>query len=88
VWDNGSPLRREIPSFAHYLEASGYETVLCGRMHMIGNDRTHGFRRRLYDDKENWITGWQTPHRKPDWQQRRNNSHVSEYGEGHGSWFE
>ena len=88
VWDNGSPLRREIPSFAHYLEASGYETVLCGRMHMIGNDRTHGFRRRLYDDKEHWITGYQTPHREPNCEQRRNNSHVSEYGEGNGSHFE
>ena len=36
VFDNGSPLASEIPTFAHYLEASGYETTLCGRMHMVG----------------------------------------------------
>ena len=52
VWDNGSPLRCEDPTFAHYFEVAGYETALCGRMHMVGPDRLHGFGRRLYEDME------------------------------------
>jgi choline-sulfatase len=87
VWDNGSPLASKIPTFATYLEASGYETTLCGRMHMIGSDRTHGFGKRLYDDKAKWQSIRQTPPRTPEWR-RGTNSHVAECGPGDGSWLE
>ena len=67
VFDNGSPLASEIPTFAHYLEASGYETTLCGRMHMVGPDRLHGFGQRLFDDMSDWVRFGQGPYE----QQRR-----------------
>ena len=87
IWDNGSSLNSEIPTFATYLEASGYETSLCGRMHMVGGDRTHGFGRRIFDDKFKWQSMRQTPSRTAAWR-RGSNSHVAECGPGDGSWLE
>lgn len=85
VWDNGSTLGSEFPTFASYLSAAGYETVLCGRMHMLGADRNHGFGLRLYDDMLDWTSPRQTPRRVPE-ARRGSNSHVTECGPGHGSW--
>lgn len=88
VWDNGSILQSELPTFANYFEASGYETTLCGRMHMIGSNRLHGFGRRLYEDMENWMNpSWQVADRSPE-NRRKSNSHVTECGPGTGSWQE
>lgn len=87
IWDNGSPLKCEMPTFAHYFEASGYETVLCGRMHIIGENRLHGFGKRLYDDMEKWKSFGQKAVRLKDWR-RGSNSHVTECGSGKGSWQE
>lgn len=84
-WDNGSPLRSDIPTFAHYFEAAGYETTLCGRMHMIGEDRLHGFGKRLFDDMDAWRSYGQKPKRAPE-ARRGSNSHVTECGPGEGSW--
>ncbi|MBN1670029.1 MAG: sulfatase-like hydrolase/transferase [Kiritimatiellae bacterium] len=50
VWDNGSVLSSDVPTFAHALGAAGYETTLCGRMHFSGPDQFHGFERRIYGD--------------------------------------
>ena len=87
VFDNGSPLAPDIPTFAHYLEASGYETTLCGRMHMIGPDRLHGFGRRLLDDKSDWVRFGKGPVRTPE-ARRSSNSHVTECGPGPPRWLE
>ena len=87
VFDNGSPLAPDIPTFAHYLEASGYETTLCGRMHMIGPDRLHGFSRRLLDDKSEWVRFGKGPVRTPE-ARRSSNSHVTECGPGPPRWLE
>ena len=87
VFDNGSPLPSEIPTFAHYLEASGYETSLCGRMHMVGPNRFHGFGRRLLDDMSEWIQFGQGPVRTPE-ARRASNSHVTECGPGPPRWLE
>jgi choline-sulfatase len=46
-YDNGDPFQSFVPTFAHYLTNQGYETVLSGKMHFIGADQPHGFRRRL-----------------------------------------
>lgn len=43
VWDNGDMLASDIPTFAHALGASNYETALIGRMHFTGVDAWHGF---------------------------------------------
>ena len=64
AWDNGAPLAPDQPTFAHYLAAAGYDTVLSGKMHFVGPDQLHGFRMRLTTDvyssdftwvKDEWI---------------------------------
>jgi len=49
-YDNASVLPADEPTVAHYLTNAGYETVLSGKMHFIGPDQLHGFRRRLTTD--------------------------------------
>jgi choline-sulfatase len=49
-YDNGDPYHSFIPTFAHYLANTGYETVLAGKMHFIGADQLHGYQRRLNTD--------------------------------------
>jgi choline-sulfatase len=49
-YDNGDPYHSFVPTFAHYLTNAGYDTVLAGKMHFIGADQLHGFRRRLNTD--------------------------------------
>lgn len=68
AWDNGSPLRSDIPTIAHVLRGQGYETVLIGKMHFIGADQLHGFEHRLVDDSRvcgTWIetNDWDDPAR-------------------------
>lgn len=50
VWTNSCILDSNIPTFAHALSNAGYETVLCGRMHFVGHDQSHGFEKRLVGD--------------------------------------
>ena len=49
-YDNGDPFPGFVPTFAHYLANAGYDTALAGKMHFIGADQLHGFRRRLNTD--------------------------------------
>ncbi|MGB7183248.1 MAG: sulfatase-like hydrolase/transferase [Burkholderiaceae bacterium] len=49
-WDNSLPLGSEVPTWAHRLNAAGYETCLAGKMHFIGPDQLHGFKRRIMPD--------------------------------------
>jgi choline-sulfatase len=49
-WDNASVLHADDPTVAHHLTNAGYETVLSGKMHFVGPDQLHGFRRRLTTD--------------------------------------
>lgn len=60
VMSNDTALDSNRATFAHCLNAHGYETVLCGRMHFVGPDQRHGFARR--------IAGEQTPifHNRPN----------------------
>ena len=50
VWDNAAALSSDEATWAHLLNAAGYDTVLCGKMHFQGPDQTHGFQRRLLSD--------------------------------------
>ena len=86
VWDLGSPLRADTPTFGHYFTAAGYDTVLCGRTHMAGDDRLHGFGTRLFDDMDAWRSR-QAPRRTPE-ARRGSNSHVTECGPGPGAWYD
>ena len=84
VWDNGAPIPGHIPSIGSYLEAAGYDTVVCGRTHFVGPDRLHGFGRRIFDDTEHWKhLGLPGQRRDPE-QRRGSDSHVSECGIGEG----
>lgn len=38
-------------TFLHSLNASGYDTVLCGRMHFVGPDQRHGYNKRIAGDR-------------------------------------
>jgi choline-sulfatase len=50
VFTNNGILSSEQSTFLHSLAAKGYETVLCGRMHFIGEDQRHGFTKRIFGD--------------------------------------
>ncbi|HUS15139.1 MAG TPA: sulfatase-like hydrolase/transferase, partial [Chloroflexia bacterium] len=49
-YDNAAILPADEPTVAHYLTNAGYEAILTGKMHFIGPDQLHGFRRRLTTD--------------------------------------
>jgi len=49
-WDNASVLHADEPTFAHHLANAGWDTALTGKMHFVGPDQLHGFRRRLTTD--------------------------------------
>ncbi len=49
-YDNATVLPDDEPTVAHYLTNAGYETILSGKMHFVGADQLHGFRRRLTTD--------------------------------------
>jgi choline-sulfatase len=49
-YDNAALLPADQPTIAHHLTNAGYECVLSGKMHFVGPDQLHGFRRRLTTD--------------------------------------
>ncbi len=64
AYDNASEFPASIPTMAHYLRHSGYQTILCGKMHFIGPDQLHGFEERLCTDIYPADFAW-----TPDWLQ-------------------
>ncbi|KAK4690222.1 choline-sulfatase, partial [Lecanoromycetidae sp. Uapishka_2] len=70
AWDNASPLGVEVPTYAHYLRREGYETVLAGKMHFIG-EQLHGYEERLtsdiYPGDFGWAVNWDEPDRRLEW---------------------
>src|SRR5690606_14305145 len=63
AYDNAADFPSDIPTFAHYLRAAGYRTVLAGKMHLCGPDQLHGFEERLTTDIYPADYG-----RPPDWE--------------------
>lgn len=54
-WTNNDMLASDRPTWLHALGASGYHTVLVGRMHALGPDQLHGFAERyIGDHSPNW----------------------------------
>lgn len=47
AWDNAALFPADEPTMAHYLTNAGYDTVFSGKMHFVGPDQLHGFRRRF-----------------------------------------
>ncbi|SDE20421.1 choline-sulfatase [Paenibacillus sp. UNCCL117] len=50
VYTNEGTIGGDQATFLHGIAAEGYETVLCGRMHFLGEDQRHGFTRRIMGD--------------------------------------
>ncbi len=58
---NDASLHPDTPTFVHALNAAGYDTTLCGRMHFIGPDQRHGFTKRIIGDITPAHHGWKKP---------------------------
>ncbi|MYB35196.1 MAG: choline-sulfatase [Gammaproteobacteria bacterium] len=62
VYDNAAELPASVPTYAHYLRDSGYQTTLSGKIHFIGPDQYHGFEERLtpdiYPADFSWVPKW------------------------------
>ncbi len=48
---NFNAISSDQATFLHSLTASGYETVLCGRMYFVGPDQRHGYARHIAGDR-------------------------------------
>ena len=72
VWELGSPLRSDTPTWAHVLRKAGYTTSISGRMHFIGHDKMHGFERRVHPDVDDMLT----PSTYGDWDKKQDDDHV------------
>ena len=71
AYDNAAEFPAQIPTFAHYLRQSGYQTVLSGKMHFCGPDQLHGFEERLttdiYPADFGWTPDWTRFETRPPW---------------------
>ena len=71
VYDNAAEFASSIPTFAHHLRKSGYETILSGKMHFVGPDQLHGFEKRattdVYPADFGWTPDWSNPDERIDW---------------------
>src|SRR5471032_2959730 len=63
AYDNAAEFPSQTLTFAHYLRAEGFRTILSGKMHFCGLDQLHGFEERLTTDIYLSDFGW-----TPDWQ--------------------
>ena len=70
AYDNASPLSEDTPTASHYLRNAGYECVLGGKMHFIG-DQLHGYEYRLtpdiYPGDLGWSVNWDEPDTRLEW---------------------
>jgi choline-sulfatase len=72
VWELGTPLRSDMPTWAHVLRGAGYATSISGRMHFVGHDQMHGFARRVHPD----IAEMLIPSAYGDWDRPQEEDHV------------
>lgn len=71
AYDNAAEFPAQVPTFAHYLRESGYQTTLSGKMHFCGADQLHGFEDRLttdiYPADFGWTPDWTRFEERPSW---------------------
>ncbi|OTP79820.1 choline-sulfatase [Caballeronia sordidicola] len=71
AYDNAAEFPSQTLTFAHYLRAEGYRTVLSGKMHFCGPDQLHGFEERLttdiYPADFGWTPNWDDFGTRPSW---------------------
>jgi choline-sulfatase len=66
AYDNSAPLASDQPCITHYLSNAGYEAIASGKLHYVGPDQLHGFRRRLTTDCYPSTFDWCRPDRRPE----------------------
>lgn len=70
AYDNATPIAEDTPTYAHYLRSAGYECILAGKMHFIG-EQLHGYERRLtadiYPADMGWSVNWDDPQKRLEW---------------------
>lgn len=49
-WDNAIPIPSDAMTWPYLLRSLGYDVVLSGKMHLVGQDHLHGFSRQLARD--------------------------------------
>ena len=71
VYDNAAEFPSAIPTWAHYLRLTGYQTCLSGKMHFVGPDQLHGLEERLttdiYPADFGWTPDWRLKQERIDW---------------------
>jgi len=71
AYDNAAEFPSQTLTFAHYLRAEGYRTILSGKMHFCGADQLHGFEERLttdiYPADFGWTPDWEDFETRPTW---------------------
>jgi choline-sulfatase len=71
VYDNAAEFASDIPTYAHHLRRTGYQTSLSGKMHFVGPDQLHGYEERLTTDIYPADFGWTPDYTRPgeriDW---------------------
>ncbi|CAN7714118.1 choline-sulfatase [Caballeronia sp. 15711] len=71
AYDNAAEFPSQTLTFAHYLRADGYRTILSGKMHFCGPDQLHGFEERLttdiYPADFGWTPNWDDFETRPSW---------------------
>jgi choline-sulfatase len=71
AYDNAAEFPAQTLTFAHYLRAEGYRTILSGKMHFCGPDQLHGFEERLttdiYPADFGWTPNWDDFDTRPTW---------------------
>ncbi|MDQ0625522.1 choline-sulfatase [Paraburkholderia graminis] len=71
AYDNAAEFPSQTLTFAHYLRAEGYRTILSGKMHFCGADQLHGFEERLttdiYPADFGWTPNWDDFEARPTW---------------------
>jgi choline-sulfatase len=71
AYDNAAEFPSQTLTFAHYLRAEGYRTILSGKMHFCGPDQLHGFEERLttdiYPADFGWTPDWDDFETRPSW---------------------
>jgi arylsulfatase A-like enzyme len=82
AYDNATTLGSDQPTYAHYLRAQGYQTVLAGKMHFVG-EQLHGYEKRLtadiYPADFGWHVNWDTADERLEWYHNR--SSIEQAGE-------
>jgi choline-sulfatase len=65
TFDNAAPWPEDMVTLPHYLTLQGYDTVLSGKMHFVGADQLHGFRKRFVHNIYPADFKWTMPRQDP-----------------------